>query len=321
MTNKGEVLVWGKTRDGALGSFPGGSINVATPSLLPYLNQLDSKVIDLDFSKEHGGLITEKGTLYTWGVDMHSKLGHKEDLASEGKTNMRKTMPKSTYDRIKFDKVDLNDKTVISVKCGYNHTLCLTSEGEVYSWGYNKEGSLGHANYDKPEVKLPTKIKYFQDNNIKIVKIESGDNFCLALDDSGKVFSWGKNEYGQLGLGHQSQQLKLSTPTEIKLTGKKVNHIFAGEDHAGCITEEGEAYLWGYGIDGRLGNKSKMNMNTPTKLKLSNIKKISCGGHHTAILTREGDLYMCGNGRDGELGRGDLLESQSSSRDEPSLVL
>ena len=55
MNEDGEVYVWGKTKDGALGIFPGGSLNIDSPTLFHHISQLDSKILDIDFSKEHGG--------------------------------------------------------------------------------------------------------------------------------------------------------------------------------------------------------------------------------------------------------------------------
>lgn len=167
------------------------------------------------------------------------------------------------------------------------------------------------------------KIEYFSKNNIKIKKIECGDYFSLALSTEGKLYAWGKNNYGQLGLGRLSSQLKIHVPNEIVIeNNKKVTNIFSGEDHCSCTTEDEEGYIWGYGMDGRLGNKIKTNMNIPTKINIGEkIIKIACGGHHTAILSKNGTLYMCGNGRDGELGRGDRLESVSVIRDEPIQVI
>jgi hypothetical protein len=221
---------------------------------------------------------------------------------------------------IKFNKVPFTNK-VVSAKCGYNHTLCLDEDGSVYSWGYGKDGALGHDNFEN--IPTPKKIEFFAKNNIKIKSIECGDYFTLALTEDGTVYTWGHNNYGQLGLGRISQQLKVNKPTKIDFGNKKVKQLFAGEDHCACVTEDGEGFVWGYGMDGRLGNRNKMNQSVPSKISLTEekIKKVSCGGHHTAILTEKGDLYMCGNGRDGELGRGDLLESQSVVRDEPLLVI
>ena len=147
-----------------------------------------------------------------------------------------------------------------------------------------------------------------------------GSFFCFALSNDGKLYAWGKNNYGQAASGTQKQDLKVLNPLELGLP-YKVKDIFAGEDHSALITEDGEAYTWGYGLDGRLGNGNKQNMFSPKKANLpEKVKKIACGGNHTAFLGESGNLYMCGNGRNGELGRGDLLESQSVQRTEPLLV-
>ena len=217
----------------------------------------------------------------------------------------------------------MSHEKIIDVKCGYNHTICLTDYGSVYSWGYGKDGVLGHGNNEN--ISLPSKIKYFEENKIKIKKINSGMNYCLVLSDNGTAFSWGKNEYGQLGLGTKTQQSKVNIPQPLKVGNLEIEYIFSGEDHSALITKNKEVYLWGFGLDGRLGNKMKMNLNSPSKLilekKSSDFKKVACGGHHTAFLTNSGDLYICGNGRDGEMGNGENLQSSSVSISEPILVI
>lgn len=152
-------------------------------------------------------------------------------------------------------------------------------------------------------------------------------NFNLALSSDNKLYSWGKNEYGQLGLGNKLQDSKVNIPKKVEISkgqNIEITEISCGEEHCGFTTNKKEGYIWGYGIDGRLGNKKKMNINNPNKILIEDkeipIKKIALGGHHTAIITEKGDLYMCGNGRDGELGNGDILQSASVSRNEPVFV-
>ncbi len=80
-----------------------------------------------------------------------------------------------------------------------------------------------------------------------IRKISCGSFFGFALSNEGKLYSWGKNNYGQVGSGTQKQELKVTDPLEINLP-YKVKDIFAGEEHSALITEEGEVYTWGYGL-------------------------------------------------------------------------
>ena len=76
-----ELLVWGKTRDGSIGQFiGGGTSNITVPALFAYFDQIEGKIENLSISREHGGLVTEQGKLYTWGIDLYGKLGHTEDL-------------------------------------------------------------------------------------------------------------------------------------------------------------------------------------------------------------------------------------------------
>jgi E3 ubiquitin-protein ligase HERC2 len=104
--------------------------------------------------------------------------------------------------------------------------------------------------------------------------------------------------------------------------GKKISTIFTGEDNCACLSYNGEAFIWGYGLDGRLANSIKTNMNIPVNIEgAGNISKIACGGHHTAVINDKGELYMCGNGRNGELGRGESLESHSVMRDQFFIVI
>jgi alpha-tubulin suppressor-like RCC1 family protein len=320
LTISGILTVWGKTRDGSIGSFPGSAINNTIPTLFPYLDKLDSKVKDYSISKEHGGLVTESGSIYTWGQNLYHKLGHLPE--PQQTLPKRRTSPKTTYENIKFGKVEFEEK-IKSVKCGFNHTLSLSEEGEVYSWGLGKEGALGHSSFEN--IKLPQKIEFFKEKNMKVKQIECGSDFSIALTENGEVYTWGSNIFGQLGLGHLTQEVKLNLPMKINFINQNIKSIFAGEDHCACVSEDGTGYVWGYGIDGRLGNKIKMNSSIPVEINLDKnlkvkISKIACGGHHTAFLSEEGNLYMCGNGRDGELGRGDQLESQSVPREEPLLV-
>jgi alpha-tubulin suppressor-like RCC1 family protein len=316
MNNKGEVYVWGKSGDGAIGLFPGDADNVEIPSLLPYMTRIEGQIKDISFSSEHGALVDVNGNLYTWGKDLYGKLGHEELKAEKG----RRTIPKNSYERIKFNKVGVNleGKRIKQVSCGYNHTVCLTEDGEVYTWGYGKDGQLGHNDFDSQ--KYPKKLEFFAKNHIKVKQIKSGQYYIVVLTEDGKMYSWGKNNFGQLGLGQITHEFKINTPLQINI-GAKVKEIYCGEDNSGCIAENGDTYLWGYGLDGRLANTNKINISIPQKLEgVNGISKLALGGHHTAVITHSGELYMCGNGRNGELGRGELLESHSVMRDQMLIV-
>lgn len=91
----------------------------------------------------------------------------------------------------------LSGLQVIKVACGSGdpHTLCVTSDGKVYSWGWGDFGKLGRGGFDA--CKVPKLIEKLQ--NVEIVDVYCGDQFSLALSKDGKLYSWGKGEGGMVG--------------------------------------------------------------------------------------------------------------------------
>ena len=207
-------------------------------------------------------------------------------------------------------------KKVKHVSCGFQHTVAVTEEGEVYTWGYGRNGALGHGNYEL--VMLPKKVEGLQD----IVKVDCGIDYTMCMDKTGRLYSWGANRYGQLGVTG-TNTYKQSSPVALHLPHgiTSVVDFSCGEEHSALLTDKGEVYTWGYGNDGQLGHKDKQNLTQPCKLKFEHkICKVVCGGGHTGVLTQEGLLYLFGRGRDGQLGRGDEMESMAAYRTEPKQV-
>lgn len=86
--------------------------------------------------------------------------------------------------------MNLEEKKAIKVACGFQHSACVTEEGDLYTWGLGKNGALGHGDWD--QVNLPKKVEGISG----IVKVECGIDFTIAMDNKGKLYSWGSNRYG-----------------------------------------------------------------------------------------------------------------------------
>lgn len=80
---------------------------------------------------------------------------------------------------------------VIAVATGEAHTLALSGDGNVYSWGRGTFGRLGCGS--ESDQLLPTRIRFFQENKLRIVGIAAGAYHSLALADDGSVWGWGYN--------------------------------------------------------------------------------------------------------------------------------
>lgn len=117
-------------------------------------------------------------------------------------------------------------------------------------------GALGHGDYK--DVLIPTKVEGLSG----IKKIDCGAEYTMALDKNGKLFVFGSNSYGQLGiLGRLN---KVNEPHQV--LSSSVADFACGEEHSAFIDENGNVYTWGYGCDGQLGHGNKNSVNIPMKL-------------------------------------------------------
>jgi Regulator of chromosome condensation (RCC1) repeat len=90
----------------------------------------------------------------------------------------------------------LAQKKMTDVSCGENHTVAITDLGEIYSWGAGQFGQLGHG--DILRQCSPMKIAVLEEKII--IQVSAGRKHSAALTANGHVYTWGSNEYGQLGL-------------------------------------------------------------------------------------------------------------------------
>ena len=113
----------------------------------------------------------------------------------------------------------------------------------MYTWGEGRNGQLGHS--DTKDLLEPKKL----DLSVKVVKVECGATFTMILDDTGKLYAFGDNRYGQLGITGLDNIL-LTHPAGIQTFMKKVKDFSCGEEHAAYVNEKGDVFTWGYGRDG-----------------------------------------------------------------------
>jgi hypothetical protein len=165
----------------------------------------------------------------------------------------------------------LNELEIKIIKCGANHTLVLTSSGEVYAWGKNSDGEIGNGCY-KDQL-TPIKLNDFNDE--KVVMISCGGWHSMALTESGRVFSWGYNSIGQLGQGNT---INSNIPELIEMKEIKIIKISCGLRHSLLLSNNGDIYTFGDNDRGQLGNGNRESQSTPFKLDQKN-KFIDIAAH------------------------------------------
>jgi len=86
---------------------------------------------------------------------------------------------------------------VIDIAAGYRYSVAITENGDVYAWGINEE-KYQSGQKIKKDYKSPSKVEYI-DSAKNIIFVAAGINHTVTIDSDGYVWSFGANEYSQLG--------------------------------------------------------------------------------------------------------------------------
>lgn len=115
------------------------------------------------------------------------------------------------------------DEIMNSVALGAYHSLATSSMGRVFTWGRNFSGKLGNGTFDYDEHTLPIDITSSINLNLfdKIISGSLGNLNTSVISSTGRVFSWGENNAGQLGDNSITDKL---VPTEITSVGESLIH-------------------------------------------------------------------------------------------------
>ena len=197
----------------------------------------------------------------------------------------------------------------------------VDNDGKVYTWGENYDGELGNGKTDSTIV--PICISDIEGNELKgknIVDIVKSGFFKVALDDNGKVYTWGSNVGGQLGNGTENDSsvpICISDTENSVLKGKNIKNISANGYTVCAIDDNGKVYTWGDNERGQLGNGTKNDSSVPicisdtenSVLKGKNIKNISANGNTVCALDDNGKVYTWGENDYGQLGNGKTTNS------------
>jgi uncharacterized repeat protein (TIGR02543 family) len=251
LTNRGRVFAWGLNSKGQLGD--GTTINQVIPKLISF-NGLatNESIYQVEAGERHSLAVTTNGRVYGWGDNLFYQLGSGDWQGW--------AIPKI----ITFSGLKTNE-SIKNVVAGYHSTSAITTTGEVYMCGYNSEGQLGDGTtYD---IRNPKRIVFNSlqtGESIKSVSLNNKQTF--AVTNLGRVYGWGSNWTGQVGLGTSTFYEK--NPRLIGFNGLQLNEsvelISAGYYHTLALTTKGRIYAWG---DGELGvdlyHTSSKNRPTP----------------------------------------------------------
>jgi alpha-tubulin suppressor-like RCC1 family protein len=179
------------------------------------------------------------------------------------------------------------------VATGSFFSAAFTSSGYLFTWGKNSAGQLGLGNV--VDASSPTLVPFFATSQLRIKKICIGHSHCVALASDRKLYVWGDNSFGQLGLGDIENR---ALPTELSFFNalSPVKKIIAGAYFTIVLLHDGKLYGWGQNVNNQLHPEPEFFYKTPSLIKLPTTLRIDKIAAVTAafIISDKGELYSWG---------------------------
>ncbi|ESQ48976.1 hypothetical protein EUTSA_v10020741mg [Eutrema salsugineum] len=278
----GSLWVWGRSKRGQLG-LGKGIIEALVPSRVETL--AEEHIVKVSLGWGHALALTVDGKVFGWGYVADGRVGnvglplepslldsltngyddhqnHEDAAEKKVEEAMKKenNMPIAWEPRLVEE---LRDVKVADIACGSDHSLVLCHDGTLLSSGSNIYGQLGRQS--KQELGMspvgitgsPISVAAGLGHSLAICNIQSDSNTRRI------VSSWGWNRSQQLGRGKPE-----NVPREVEgLDGETPASLSAGRVHSLCVTEKGEAWVWGCGKNGRLGLGSSIDEPEPMLLE------------------------------------------------------
>ncbi len=190
------------------------------------------------------------------------------------------------------------------VGVGGYHNAAIKTDGTLWTWGYNGNGTLGNnttASTSSPvqTIAAGTNWKYVYSNQMSV----------FAIKTDGSLWVWGNNGNGQLGTGNLTNY---SSPVQLG-TEKNWKLISSNSYFSAAIKTDGTLWTWGYNNDGTLGDNTRIDKSSPVQTIAAgtNWKSTSTGIYHVTAIKTDGTLWLWGQNNNGQLGTNNTTNRSS----------
>ena len=277
------INCWGENVAGQLGI--GDKANRLSPTAVAATASFTS----FSVGSQHTCVISSVGSLGCMGKNGSGQLGigNNTDYASPSSVNLG------------------TSKTASAVSAGHEHTCAILNDEKVKCWGEGGSGRLG--NGASTDQNSPVSVS-MSSNTAK--KISTGRQHTCAIFNDDKVYCWGENGNGQLGIGSTTDQ---NTPSVVDLgmdgdsNAYTATAISTGSNHTCAILNNNSVKCWGANTSGQLGDRSVTRRTSPVAVPLGSGRSanaIYAKGDRSCAILDDGSLLCWGFNNSGPLGDG-----------------
>lgn len=270
-----------------------------SPVPLPLDKPQETRVLQVSCGRAHSLILTDNEGVFSIGNNSYGQCARRViegEIYSESQL-VHRVRPLASR--------------VVQVVCGQDHSLFRTELGEVYAcgWGADGQTGLGHYNICSVPTKLSGDLA-----DVNVVHLATYGDCCLAVSEEGQVYGWGNSEYLQFASITDLTQVNIPRRLPFQHVGK-VKQVACGGTSCALLNDDGNVFVWGYGILGKgptFLESAVPEMIPPTLFgqndynKTIKVLKIFSGLGHFAALTNVGELFVWGKNLRGCLGTGRL---------------
>jgi alpha-tubulin suppressor-like RCC1 family protein len=301
VTSTGQLYAFGGNQTGELGrATNSGTLNPSPTPAPVALPGATGPVVQVAAGQLHSLAVTATGQLYAFGRNTEGELGSPANN-DPNPTPALVTLPGATG-------------PVVQVAAGGEHSLALTSTGQLYAFGRNNYGELGSATNNGTDDPNPAPMLVaLPASTGPVVQVAAGSEHSLAVTSTGQLYAFGLNSFGQLGradnIGTDNPNPAAALVALPGATGPVVQ-VAAGSEHSLAVTSTGQLYAFGDNTEGQLGGATTSGATipnpTPAVVSLPGatgpVVQVAAGLVHSLAVTSTGQLYSFGDNSFGQLG-------------------
>uniref|UniRef100_A0A7S4NS28 Uncharacterized protein n=1 Tax=Guillardia theta TaxID=55529 RepID=A0A7S4NS28_GUITH len=206
VTHHGALFTWGDGKEGKLGH--NDNAQRLIPTLVAAFIEWGMPVAAAQAGGSHTLVLNRRGQVFSFGSGDSGRLGHGNDNDQWSPTFLSA----------------LESERCVSIAAGFAHSVALTDQGQIYTWGCGKLGRLGHGS-DSDEV-LPRKLALISHDTIKAIAVAAGEAHTCIFRSEGSLITLGRVSHGRMAEGSCAQDMLDTLHTAISRQSSNDWHHF-----------------------------------------------------------------------------------------------